>query len=57
MLQLQQQPQQTASTEQIREEIAQMLQTLDDYNVRVVKGFIERLKEFYERANEMHGAS
>ena len=57
MLQLQQQPQQTTSTEQIREEIAQMLQTLDDYNVRVVKGFIERLKEFYERANEMHGAS
>ena len=55
MLQLQQDK--TVSTEQIREAIAQMLQTLDDYNVRVVMGFVERLKEYYERANEKHGAS
>lgn len=55
MLQLQ--PDKTITIEQIREEIAAQLQKLDDYNVRVVKGFVERLVEFYERANEMHGAS
>ena len=53
MLQLQQ----DKTIEQIREEIAAQLQKLDEYNVRVVKGFIERLVEHYERANEMHGAS
>ena len=55
MLQLQQDK--TITLEQIREEIAAQLQKLDEYNVRVAKGFIERLVEHYERANEMHGAS
>lgn len=55
MLQLQ--PDKITTIEQIREEIAAQLQKLDDYNVRVVKGFVERLVEHYERANEMHGAS
>lgn len=55
MLQLQ--PDKIITIEQIREEIAAQLQKLDDYNVRVVKGFVERLVEHCERANEMHGAS
>ena len=55
MLQLQ--PDKIKSTEQLRAEAAQLLQKLDDYNVRVVMGFLERLVEHYERANEMHGAS
>ena len=55
MLQLQ--PDKIITIEQTREEIAAQLQKLDDYNVRVVKGFVERLVEHYERANEKHGAS
>lgn len=54
---LQMQPDKTTTIEQIREEIAAQLQKLDDYNVRVVKGFVERLVEHRERTNEMHGAS
>ena len=55
MLQLQ--PDKTITVEQICTEIMQLLQKLDDYNVRVVKGFVERLTEHCERTNEMHGAS
>ena len=50
-------PNKTKSTEQIRAEIAQLLQELDDYDVRVVKGFVARLAEKYENAAEMQVAS
>lgn len=50
-------PNKTKSTEQIRAEIAQLLEALDDYDVRVVKGFVNRLAEKYDRANEMQVAS
>ena len=55
MLQLQ--PDKTITIEQIREEIAAQLQKLDYFNLRVVSGFVEKLVEHNERANEMHGAS
>jgi hypothetical protein len=55
MLQLQ--PDKTVSAEQIRDEIAQQLQKLDDYNVRVVYGFVMKLVEHFERTNETQGAS
>ena len=53
------QPQQdtTLSIEQICAETMQFLQKLDDYNIRVVAGFVKRLVKNYERTNEMPGAS
>ena len=50
-------PNKIKSTEQIRAEIAQLLETLDDHDIRVVKGFVNRLAEQYDRANEMKVAS
>lgn len=55
MLQLQ--PDKTLTIEQIRDEIAAQLQKLDDYNVRVVSGFVNKLVEHFERTNETQGAS
>lgn len=55
MLQLQ--PDKTTTIEQIREEIAAELQELDDYNVRVVSGFVKKLVEHFKRTNETQGAS
>lgn len=55
MLQLQ--PDKTITIEQIRDEIAAQLQKLDDYNVRVVSGFVNKLVEYFERTNETQGAS
>jgi len=55
MLQLQ--PDKIKSTEQIRDEIASLLQKLDDYNVRMVSGFVQKLVEHFERTNETQGAS
>jgi hypothetical protein len=55
MLQLQQDK--TKSADEIRAETMQQLQKLDDYNIRVVAGFVKRLVEYYERTNEMPGAS
>jgi hypothetical protein len=55
MLQLQ--PDKTITIEQIRDEIAAQLQKLDDYNVRVVSGFVNKLVEHFERTNETQGAS
>ena len=55
MLQLQ--PDKNITIEQIRDEIAAQLQKLDDYNVRVVSGFVNKLVEHFERTNETHGAS
>ena len=55
MLQLQ--PDKTITIEQIRDEIAVQLQKLDDYNVRVVSGFVKKLVEHFERTNETQGAS
>lgn len=50
-------PNKTKSTEQIRAEIERLLQTLNDYDVRVVKGFVERLAEKHENAAEMEVAA
>lgn len=55
MLQLQ--PDKTLTIEQIRDGIAAQLQKLDDYNVRVVSGFVNKLVEHFERTNETQGAS
>lgn len=55
MLQLQ--PDKTTTTEQIIYEIVQLLQKLDDYNVRMVSGFVKKLVEHFERTNETQGAS
>lgn len=55
MLQLQ--PDKTTTTEQICDEIASLLQKIDDYNVRVVYGFVKKLAEHFERTNETQGAS
>ena len=55
MLQLQ--PDKTIPIEQICDEIACLLQKLDDYNVRVVYGFVKKLVEYFERTNETQGAS
>ena len=55
MLQLQ--PDNTKSTDEIRAEIMQQLQKLDDYNVRVVSGFVDKLIEYYERTSMTQGAS
>lgn len=55
MLQLQ--PDKIMNAEQIIAEIVQLLQRLDDYNVRMVSGFVTRLVENFERTNETQGAS
>ena len=55
MLQLQ--PDKVKSTDEIRAEITQQLQKLDDYNVRVVSGFVAKLVEYYERTNKTQEAS
>lgn len=55
MLQLQ--PDKVKSTDEIRAEIAQQLQRLDDYTVRVVSGFVEKLIDYYERTDKTQGAS
>ena len=55
MLQLQ--PDNTKSADEIRAEIMQQLQILDDYNVRLVSGFVDKLTEYYERISTTQGAS
>lgn len=54
---LQQQQDNTKSADEIRADIMQQLQKLDDYYIRVVAGFVKRLVEYYERTNEMPRAS